>query len=89
MPRKWTPEQRMKHAAKTADRWHEQVRKNPAAHSLAKARVKRELTQAELAELSGVAVGTIAAIEGGRSVARFTKERLSRALALPDEELFG
>jgi len=45
------------------------------------------LTQAELADLSGVAIETIARIEGGRPCRRATEERLERALGLPQEAL--
>jgi DNA-binding XRE family transcriptional regulator len=85
----WTAEQRSLASAKSAARWAAKVKANPNAHPLAKARVRRDLTQRELGLLAGVANATIAAIEGGAKTSRRVHERLSRALALPESELFS
>lgn len=53
-------------------------------------REKRNMTQEELSELSGVSRGTISALENGTSRATTTKTlmNIARALGVSIEELF-
>jgi DNA-binding XRE family transcriptional regulator len=65
----WTAEQRAKASRKAAARWHAKTLADPHATALARARAFRDLTQAELAQLSGVSVSAIGTAESGREVA--------------------
>jgi DNA-binding XRE family transcriptional regulator len=85
-----TEEQRVRAAAKAAQQRQAAVLADPNAHKLAKARARRDLSQAELEELSGVGSQVVTAIENRRrNPSRTTRARLARALALPQQELFG
>jgi DNA-binding XRE family transcriptional regulator len=88
MSRKWNDEQKLRQSVKVTRQWQKRVRENPNAHPVAKARVSRDLTQENLAELAGVHKSTLTEIECGREPGRFTRERLSIALAIPESELF-
>jgi DNA-binding XRE family transcriptional regulator len=86
----WTTEQRSKAAARAARYWAQRVNADRHATPLARARVGRDLTQRELGRLSGVSTATIAALEGGSGkTSPRVHERLARALALPESELFS
>jgi predicted transcriptional regulator len=84
MSRIWTDEQRLNASAVAAKRWRSKVLSDPHATELARARVFRAITQRELSQLSGVAVGTIASVEAGGQVSPYVQERLARVLALPE-----
>jgi len=61
-----------------------------ATHPLARARVRRDLTQRELAELADLTPGFISYVENGRRhPSKTTQSRISRVLAIPEQELFG
>jgi DNA-binding XRE family transcriptional regulator len=83
MSRSWTQEQRLKQSAKMVKVWQGRIEAKPDAHPVARARVLRDLSQAELAELGDVSVATIAAIEAGKSCSRSTARRLEASLATP------
>lgn len=48
---------------------------------------RRDMTQAKLAELSGVSRATINYIKGGKSCSDEVGEKISRALGIPVEKL--
>jgi DNA-binding XRE family transcriptional regulator len=90
MPRQWKAEQRAKASARTAAHRAGLVLADPDAHPLALARARRNLTQSETAALAGVHPQTVTAIERRTNAPhKTTRARLSRALALPESELFG
>jgi DNA-binding XRE family transcriptional regulator len=88
MPRPWTPDERVKQRAKQAAFRAAKVEANPHAPPLAKARVARELTQLDLSELAQVCKDSISGIENGRKSQSPTRALLSKALAMPESELF-
>lgn len=59
-------------------------------YKIKEAREKKNMTQAELSERSGVSRGTISALENGTSRATTTKTlmNIAKALGIPVEELF-
>jgi len=84
-----TEDQRLRAAAKAAQQRQAAVLGNPNAHPLAKARARRDLSQAELEAISGVGSQVVTAIENGRrNPSRTTRARLARALTINEQELF-
>lgn len=78
------------HSAARARHWRTKTLENPAAHPLALARIRRDLTQRELGELSGVSSDVISRVERriyGSTPLPKTKAAIAAALAT-DEELF-
>ena len=89
MSASWSPEQRARQSAKMSKIWQARVRADPNAHKLARARALRNLTQTSTAELAVCAANTVSEIEARHEPAsRRMRERLARALALPEEALF-
>jgi DNA-binding XRE family transcriptional regulator len=89
MARSWTAEQRAQQSARIAAHRASQVLADPNATRLARARVQRNLTQSEVADLAGVHVSSVTAIERRMGVPqKTTRARLSCALAVPKSELF-
>jgi transcriptional regulator with XRE-family HTH domain len=79
---------RAKQSAIASRRWQKQVRADPASHPVARARAMRDLTEKELGELSGTCAQTVSRAEHNKYPQQPTREKLARALALPESELF-
>lgn len=86
---KWTPEARARHSVRILKLWQSRVRADPNSHKLARARALRNLSQVDTAALAGCGPKTISEIEQHHEPgSRFMRERLARALALPESALF-
>lgn len=58
-------------------------RQSPIARAVRVRRLRRQLTQEALAEVSGVSLPTIKRIEGGRTPSLATLQKLADALRIP------
>jgi|HubBroStandDraft_5_1064220.scaffolds.fasta_scaffold1832744_2 predicted transcriptional regulator len=83
----WTVEQRAKASAAARKLWRARVEADPDANRLAKARNRRDLSQAQLALLAGIAVTTISIVENGGRASGYTVDRIVKALAGRDGDL--
>jgi DNA-binding XRE family transcriptional regulator len=88
MTRVWSAEQKAKQSKRAARAWQKRIAADPTASPVAKARAARDLTQRELSELAGCAPQTISEVENGKRVSHYVRDRICRALATPDSELF-
>jgi DNA-binding XRE family transcriptional regulator len=84
------PAMRRKLRAAELAKFRAKVERDPGAHPLRVARVRANLTVAELAQLADLSAGTLGGIERGYSPGtRSTQRRLGRVLGVPTSEIFG
>lgn len=76
---------------KELERFRRRVELDPSAHSaLRVARVRQDLTIAELAQLADLSTNTVGGLERGAARgSRSTRRRLARVLERPCASLFG
>ena len=76
-------------AERARQEWAQPVLENPERyHPVRVARVNKELTQVQFAQLAGMSAGRICAIEGGCKPNRNTARRIAEALKMKVETLW-
>lgn len=84
-----TLEQRRRYSASAAKVWQQRAAALSNAHPLKIARAERNLTQKELAGLAGTTRQSISGIENNGECSAYLRNRISKAIARPESDLFA